>query len=252
MSYKLTLLEMTQSILSAMESDDVNDITDTEEALQVVQIIKDTYYELMFQAEWDHLKITKQLSGLGDSDYPTTFSIADSIDEIHSFKYDIREESSDALDYKTLIYKSPLAFTDIVLSRTSTDSNIDTVTVKDSSTSILIFNDRAPKYYTSFDENYITCDAYDSDLESTLQTSKTLAYCTVMPSFDDTDGTFVPVCPSKMFPLLLAEAKRSAFFYLKSQSNPIDDKRAFRGTSILKQDGNRAHERRNRPRFGRR
>ena len=40
---KLTVLEMTQKILSSMDSDDVNSISGSEEALQVVDIIEDTY-----------------------------------------------------------------------------------------------------------------------------------------------------------------------------------------------------------------
>lgn len=252
MSYKLTLLEMVQSTLSAMDSDDVNDISDTIEALQVVQIIKDTYYVLMFDSDWDHLKTPIQLDGLSDSDYPTTLSIADSVDEIHQIKYDIRDSTADALEYSTMTYKSPLDFTEMVMKRDSTASEVEQYTVKGSAVPILVFNDRAPTYWTSYDENYITLDAYDSGIDSTLQTSKNMAYCTVMPEFDDTDNTFVPVCPAKMFPTLLAETKKAAFFYLKGIQTPIDEKRAFKGTSILKQNGNRAHERKNRPRFGRR
>lgn len=251
MSYRLTLLEMVQKCLTATNSDSVNDISDTEESLMVVDIIEDTYYELMFQSEWDHLKTPVQLTGLGDASYPTTFTVADTIDEIHKFMYDVRENATDALNYTEMVYRDPIAFTKMLMSRTSTDSTIDALTVKDSSVPLLVFNDRKPTYYTSYDENYITLDAYDSSLESTLQTSKNLAYCTVMPTFDSTSNTFVPVCPAKMFPALLAEAKRACFYYLKDQAMPVDEKRAFRHTNILKQDGNRVHERRKRPKWGR-
>jgi len=44
---KLTLLEMTQDIMSDMDSDDVNSINDSVEALQVAQIIKTTYYNII-------------------------------------------------------------------------------------------------------------------------------------------------------------------------------------------------------------
>ena len=43
---KMTLLEMTQNILSAMDSDAVNSIGDTVESLQVADVIVETYYEL--------------------------------------------------------------------------------------------------------------------------------------------------------------------------------------------------------------
>ena len=44
---KLTLLQMTQDIMSDMDSDDINSINDSVEALQVAQIIKTTYYNII-------------------------------------------------------------------------------------------------------------------------------------------------------------------------------------------------------------
>ena len=41
---KRTLLEMVQSILSDMDSEDVNAVSDTLEAQQVASVIEDTYY----------------------------------------------------------------------------------------------------------------------------------------------------------------------------------------------------------------
>jgi hypothetical protein len=188
---------------------------------------------------------------LSDSDFPTTLQIPDTVDEIHknTFRYEVSD--SGAVNYKKMVYKSPLEFTTMMLSRTSTDSNIDTLTVKGTSTPLLVFNDKAPTYWTSYDETYLVLDSYKATVESTLQGAKSIAYCTVMPEFDDTDDDFVPVCPAKMFPTLLAESKKACFFYLKQSSTPIDEKRSLRGLSILKQDGNRAHERKSRPRFGR-
>ena len=40
---KMSLLEMTQDILSDMDSDEVNSINDSVESLQVLGIIKNTY-----------------------------------------------------------------------------------------------------------------------------------------------------------------------------------------------------------------
>jgi hypothetical protein len=44
---KMTLLEMTQDILSDMDSDEVNSINDSVESLQVAQIIKTTYFNIV-------------------------------------------------------------------------------------------------------------------------------------------------------------------------------------------------------------
>lgn len=236
-----------------MDSDDVNDIDDTEESLQVVDIIENTYYELMTIKEWNHLKIPKPMESLSDSDYPSTLKIPDDVVKIEedSLRYESRESSSDSLDYKPLKYMSPIDFTKYVLSRTSTDSSIDTLTVKGSTTPLLIKNDAPPSYWTSFDEKYITMDSYDSDIENTVQGNKSLAYCTVIPVFDPTDGDFVPECPTRMFPMLLAEATRACFLYLKQTDSPMDAKRSLRGNSVLKGSDYVAHERKNPAGFGR-
>ena len=49
---KLTLLEMTQQILSALNSDGVNSIGDTPESLQVANCIKTTYLNMLGKYEF--------------------------------------------------------------------------------------------------------------------------------------------------------------------------------------------------------
>lgn len=248
---KLTLLEMTQKILSAMDSDEVDTITDTEEAQQVVDIIEDTYYELMSQKDWNHLREPTQLEELSDTLYPTTLRIPDEVVDIEDLRYEIRDSVSEDLEYVSMTYMDPISFTDYILSRRSTDSNIETLTVKGASTPLLVKNDKSPEYWTSYDEEYIVLDSYDAAVDTTLQASKSLVYCTKIPTFDKTLGTYVPDCPVNMFPTLLAEAKRACFFYLKQTDSPIDAKRSLRGMHRIKNKDYRAHERKKYPRFGR-
>jgi hypothetical protein len=44
---KMTLLEMTQSILSAMDSDPVDSIDETVESIQVADIVKESFTNLL-------------------------------------------------------------------------------------------------------------------------------------------------------------------------------------------------------------
>jgi hypothetical protein len=64
-------------------------------------------------------------------------------------------------------------------------------------------------------------------VESTLQEHKSLALGTEMPTFTMED-TFIPALPADYFPLLLSEAKQSAFVNLKQVSNSIEDRRSRR------------------------
>ena len=51
---KKTLLEITQSVLSSMNSDNVNSISDIEESLQVAEKAREVYEDLMALEDWEH------------------------------------------------------------------------------------------------------------------------------------------------------------------------------------------------------
>lgn len=61
---KMSLLDMTQNILSALDSDPVSDISETVESQQVVEIIKESFYELMSSRQWPFLQTLTKLEGL--------------------------------------------------------------------------------------------------------------------------------------------------------------------------------------------
>jgi hypothetical protein len=138
----------------------------------------------------------------------------------------------------------------MTLSRDSTATNVDSKTVKGSTTPLYILNDRHPKYWTSFDEEYITLDGYLSTLDSTVMGSKSIVYATSLPIFTQED-TFIPPIPATMFPQFLAECKKACFFYLKESATPIDEKIAFRGQSRNSFNNTRAHERKRSKNYGR-
>jgi len=76
----------------------------------------------------------------------------------------------------------------------------------------------APTYYTSFDENYIVFDSYDSDVDTSLQNSKVQCYGKRYPTFTMSDA-FTPDLPVQMFSYLLNEAKSTCFLTLKQAPN---------------------------------
>lgn len=252
---KMTVLEMTQNILSAMDSDVVDSTEDTEEAKQVKTIIIETYNELMSRKEWNHLKLPVHLQALDISiaeDHPTTLLIPENVTSIEQVRYDNREADLDAVRWSVLRYVEPSCFLDNVLSRPSSDTNVETVEVVGSTATIMVYNNQQPTFWTSFDDQHITFDSYNAALGNTVEPSRTIIYATVLPVFPDDDDDYVPEMPARMFPMFLAECKKAAFLYLKEMQSPIDEKRSFRGTSIFSNGGARAHERTGRPRFGRR
>ena len=78
---KMTVLEMTQDILSDMNSDEVNTINATLESAQVAQIIKSTYFNIIDGKDYPHLKELFRLDA-GTSTRPTHMAIPETIIDV--------------------------------------------------------------------------------------------------------------------------------------------------------------------------
>ena len=213
----MTLLEMTQDILSDMDSDEVNSINDSVESLQVAQIIKSTYYNIIDGRDYDFLYELFQLEANADSSKPTHMKLPETIIDLKYIKYNCKKTASDKDYYKKIMYKNPEDFMNIVDNRDSTDTNV-TVVSDSTGISINVKTDKQPEYFTSFDDEYLVFDSYDSTIDTTLQKSKTQCHGKRSVAFTLLD-TFTPDLPVQMFTYLLAEAKSNAFVTLKQMPN---------------------------------
>lgn len=229
---KLTLLEIVQTTLSSMNSDSVNDINDTIESTQVVDIAKDVYYELINYNDWPHLWEWRELEGVGDTNKPNYLKIPTAVSRMESFKYDNTETGDSNRKIETVTYKNPKDFIDMVLGRSSSDSNISVIT-NDNNVDMFIYTDRAPTYWTSFDDEYIVTDAYNSSEDTTLNGSKSSAWCRVEPTWTSSN-TFKPDFPADFFPTYLAEVKSACHLYLKQALSQKDEQKARRGLSHVR------------------
>ena len=161
---KLTLLDMAQDILSDMDSDEVSSINDTLEALQVAQIIKTTYYEMINGRDYDHLQQLFQLDS-GTAALPTHMVLPDNVKSVDWIKYNKRDTAITKDLLQEIDYKEPSEFLKLTNARDSLDSTVDTVS-DPTGVSLLIRNDLHPTYYTSFDDEYAVFDSYKSTLET--------------------------------------------------------------------------------------
>lgn len=212
----MTLLQMTQSILSALDSDPVDSIDETVEAVQVADLVKEAYFDLMSQRDWPFLFQLGNLTGLGDTSNPTKMFIPANYNKIKWVKYNKKE----------IEYITPEEFKHLIDSRTVEAGKVD-------ANGYVLNAD--PLYWTSYDDVYITFDGYLSTTESSLQGSKTAIYGTVAPSWTHVDS-FTPSIPEKFFPTLLAEAKSQAFVNLKQQNNAREERKAQRGRVIMRNE----------------
>lgn len=228
---KPTLLDIVQEILSDMDSEEVNSISDTVEAEQVAKIVKSTYESMVAQKMIPEHRELRHLDGIGDSTRPNYLKLADDVRYVHQFRY---KQTSTGV-YYDVVYEEPYEFIDRVTSRDSTADNVQTVEDVNSAVDLYIYNDKRPQYWTSFDDEYIVCDSFDSDEDSTLQTTNTLAWVLTDTTFSITDD-FVPDIDQTLFPALKQEAKAMAFALLKSSVNQKIEQSAKRNRVFLQND----------------
>lgn len=228
---KKTVLEIVQDILNDMDADEVNSINDTTESIQVAQIVKTCYYEMLSNRNWPHMRKLIQLEASNDLDKPNYLQVPENLKEIELIRYQGQKIDDANIRYKDLKYKYPDEFLAITSNRNSSNSNVRQVA--DFGGSILfILNDVAPTYWTSFDDRYIVTDSYDAEQDDTLKRAKTQTLAYVYPDWDMEDD-FVPDLPAEAFSGLIEEAKSTAFNSVKQLVNQKAEQKAARQSRWL-------------------
>jgi hypothetical protein len=230
---KPTLLEMTQNILSSMDSDEVNSINDTMESEQVALVLKQTYRALLSNRNWPHTKRLIQIEASGDSGLPTHMSLLDDVKEVLFVKYNTAPSSyGDRRNFIDMKWLEQDDFLRRLNHLDNTKNNIVTVIDPVSTIPLSIRNDLAPTYYTSFDDTTIVFDSFDSEVDSTLQKSKTQVYGYVYPAWEQEDD-FIPDLPNEAFTLLQEEAKSRCFIEIKQIANQKAEQESVRQNAWL-------------------
>lgn len=231
---KLSLLEITQDILSDLNDDEVNSISDTVESLQVAQIVKSTYFELMDLQNWPHLRRLMSLTSSADNNRPTHMIVPDLVKEIDQIEYNRKQTTTGRDNYGVVKYLHPDEFLRITSAYNSTQDNVKRV-VDYSGVNLLVYTDKQPDYWTSFDDDHIVFNAHNSAIESTLQSANSRMFGYVSATWQMTDA-FIPDMPEEMFSMLLAEAKSVAFVRLKQAADAKAEQQARRQMARMKRD----------------
>lgn len=232
---KLSLLEIVQDILNDISSDFVNSIDDTEESQQVAQIVKSTFFAMMSNRNWPHLKRGLTITPYSDSSKPTHMKVVEDIKELLFINYDTRKSGETRKKFTEIKWMEP----DVFLRKTNQEDNTKSYvnTVQDpSGLELFIRNDKAPQFYTSFDDNTLVFDSFDNAVDSTLQQTKMQAHGYVFPSWTHTDS-FVPDLPAEAFTALIEEAKSKSAMKLNQSPDQKAEQEAVRQNRWLSRKG---------------
>jgi len=246
---KLTLLQIVQKVLSSLSSDEVSSAFETAESTQIVDIVEDVFNNLVTNKIIKTHESLIQLAALGDTDHPNYLKLTDPTVKISELRYNVTTEVGE-LEYREITWLEPSEF----LARSSgLDSTADNVRIIQDfgGASYLIKDDEFPRFFTSFDNTYIVFDSFNSDEDSTMQASKSLAIAQKIPTFTRSDS-FVPNIEETLFPLLLNEVKSWAHLELRQNAHQKAEQQARSQRVSYQRFRDRVKEEDTRPDYGRR
>lgn len=237
---KMTLLDICQDVLASIDGDEVNSITDNIEVEQVSRIVRSTYYDIVTRANLPEHYFLFGLEASTDINKPTLMTMPASASSLLWVKYDLQTLDDTDKNFQ-ILWTTPLEdfFANMHLLQES-DANVVSFqhTVNGETYTLLGRNDAHPTYYTTFDDNSVLFNSYNATIDSTLQKSKTLCYGrrSIPFSFQD---SFIPELDDDQFPLLLAEAKATAWAEMKQAANQRQERSARRGWLTLQRTKHR-------------
>lgn len=216
---KYTLLELVQSVLSSIDGDEINSINDTTESQQVVAIIKRCYGNLATRVGYPEKKGFFGLTPSGTTAKPTIMYLPSTVLSVEWLKYDSKTFGQTDAYFKYVEFVPLDEFLDRMHGYVpSQDTNLQTFThsVNGQDIQFIVRKDKAPQWYTTWDDYTFIFDSYDQAVDSTLQSSKTLGWGQQDLTWTLSDSFVIPFDDHQ---LILNEAIAWAWAELKQSQN---------------------------------
>lgn len=218
---KLTLLELIQRVLSSIKGEEVDNYSDTAESLVVRDIVKECYYTLISGQDFPELKTLFELNASGDSTKPTLMTMPSGVVGLEWVKYNKIASGDTAPVYEEVRYLPMVDFIAMNDGLNTDDTTVGSFTVTTGLSDSIEFyyrDDKAPDYYTSFDDTTVIFDSYDSDVDTTLMKTKTKCFGLKSDTWVNSN-TYTPNLDAQQFDILLKEAKAMAWQELRQVDN---------------------------------
>lgn len=196
---KLTLLEIVQDMLTATDSENVNNVGETEDAGMCVNIANREFERLISKFRWRHTRTFGKLdttSNKHEMTIPTT-SV--------SLTPDTMYYSGDRV-----YWMDPDRFLAYTISRNTSESNISEIA------NVKVFTDRNPQYFTSFNDATITFDSYPNASGLTSDDTDVILYDSPTSRLTS-DGEYFDL-PPQVFPALVQRCIYRAMLEIKGDT----------------------------------
>lgn len=235
----LTLLQVVQKYMDRTSGFPISSINDLDESMQVASVAEDIFQEFVqLYPNLLFMQKDRTLDSVGDVDKPNFLAIPPEIRDIKEsvLYYNVSKGVNETVEYRALRYETPLTF--LQLTEAYRDSDNDTQVVEGfDGTKMVVINDQGPSFFTSFDGKYIVTDSYDSEVEATLQSSKTRMVSTEIPNWVMDDNFVIPI-PEHTTSAYLNMVLDQAYNDVRQERNGLISQKARRDRIKLQQDSN--------------
>lgn len=239
MAIRYSLLDIVQRVLSSMDGDEVNSISDTTESLQVATCAEVVYNDIIQDSDLPEIFQLFSLQASTVPSAPIVMYRPPNIETVNWVKYQrTLEGDTTGQLYWTML--QPIRIEEFLkrqdgLSLDASDVSQMNLVLPNTTLEILYYNDRSPDYYTTFDDHTILFNCIDTAVDTTLQSSKTLCYGQFSTQFLKIDG-FVPSFDSQVHQIWLHETKALASAEMRQVTNNKAEKAARKSWIKLQDD----------------
>lgn len=243
---KKTVLDFVKLIGQAISSDEIDELDESTEVTDIQSILQQTFEEIISRKSWKFLKDRPLQLDERTSDMKCNLTIPPQVTRIQCLKYvDVNGKHTE------LDFLEPCDFVTMTYERNPDRDDIDTINNADG-VPLYIINDKPPRYWTSFDEEEVTLDAYESSKSDGVVYTDSVIIATVVPVVDWTDEAATLPVPERMEILILNEAKASANYQLRQTSDPRSERIARRQNVSLRENEPKTRDTEQEKTYGRR
>lgn len=230
------LLYVVQRVLEKLDLDAVNSISDTQDSILIAREAEDTFFDLISRNEWPERHDLLELDSYSDTSLPTALRLPPNVLNVSTIRYDVTVPDTDPnvvvpSIIKNLEQVSPEEFLEILYSRSSDSAEVFVADYK--GTPLHIYNNQAPTYYCTFDNETIILDSWIQTVETTVQGFKTVCRGSSVPDWQHEDTFIVPM-DVNTFPLYLAEVTASCSTQLNGAQSIEEERRRRLGISRMR------------------
>lgn len=233
---KKSILQLVQELGEGIGSDEIDSLDETIEATEIATILEQTVTEVISRKRWEFIKDrVRQLDAIdGASTQLNTLNIPSDVTRVNCLRYK-DTNNTDVTTFIDVMYMQPCEFIEFVQSRNSADDNITAIANSDG-VLINVLTDNAPTRWTSFDEEVITFDAYDSTVSTGNLAADSVIIADIVPVIDYTDPTATLKVPERMETLIFNEALSTCNYRLRQTRDPRADRIARRQHISLREN----------------